>query len=154
LAGAHDTSCAANASRHIGHIALRRSVAVRAATLAFSLVAALAVHCVVVPRGGDAAAAALAAASFGALALAALACERRQPAALCLEPDGIAAYGRTGGILLRGRITGCAQWADRLLLIAVMPHDGARAAPLVVAADALPAEAFRELAVRARYAAR
>ncbi|MEA3118189.1 MAG: hypothetical protein QOI13_1459 [Paraburkholderia sp.] len=126
----------------------------RAATLAFAIVAALAVHCVIAPRGGNAAAAALAAATFAALALAALARERRQPVALCLEPDGIAALGRSGGLLLRGRIAGCAQWADRLLLIAVMPHGGTRAASFVVAADALPAEAFRELAVRARYAAR
>jgi hypothetical protein len=151
LVNAGDTSCPANASRHI---ALRHSIAVRAATLAFALIAAVAVHCVVLPRGGDVAAAMLAAATFGALALAALVRERRQPAALSLEPDGIAAYCRSGGLLLRGRIAGCAQWADRLLLIAVMPHGGARAAPLVIAADALPAEAFRELAVRARYAAR
>ena len=151
MAGERDISWPGDASRRI---ALRRSVAVRAATFAFALVAALALGSVVLPRGGDAAAVALAAATFGALTLAALAHERRQPAALGLEPDGVVAYDRAGGVVLRGRIAGCAQWADRLLMMAVLPHGGARAAPLLVAADALPAEAFRELAVRARHAAR
>jgi hypothetical protein len=53
---------------------------------------------------------------------------------------------------VRGRFAGYTQWANRLLVIAVTPHGGARAVPLLVAADALPAEAFRELAVRARHA--
>ncbi len=134
-------------------IALSRSAAVRAATLAFALLAALAVHSIVMPRGGAAAAVALAAATFAALALAAVAHERRQPGALSLEPDGVAVYDRSGRMLLRGRIAGCAQWASLLLVIAVMPHGGMRAARLLVAADALPADAFRELAVRARHAA-
>jgi hypothetical protein len=134
-------------------IALSRSVAVRASLFAFTLLAALAVRGVVMPRGGDVAGFAFAAATFGALAVAALAHERRQPAALSLEPDGIAAYDRLGRLLVRGRIAGCAQWASLLLVIAVMPHGGTRLSRLLVAADALPAEAFRELAVRARHAA-
>jgi hypothetical protein len=133
---------------------LERSVAVRAATLGFALIAALALGSVVMPRGGAAAAVALAAASFGALWLAALAHERRQPVAIGIDPDGVVAYDWCGGVILRGRIAGCVQWADRLLVMAVTTHGGARARPLLIAADALPAEAYRELAVRARHIAR
>jgi hypothetical protein len=145
----HDTFYTAGAPRRI---ALSRSVAVRAATFAFALVVALAVRGVIAPLAGDSAAVALGAAVFGALALAACAHERRQAAVLYLEPDGIAAYGRCGALIVRGRFAGYTQWANRLLVIAVTPHGGARAVPLLVAADALPAEAFRELAVRARHA--
>jgi hypothetical protein len=102
------------------------------------------------PRSGAAAAVALAAATFGGLWLAALAHERRQPVAIGIEPDGVVAYDRCGGVIARGRIAGCAQWADQLLVMAVRTHSGVRAKPLFIAADALPAEAYRELAVRAR----
>jgi hypothetical protein len=153
LAGERETAWAAGESES-RCIALSRSVAVRAATLAFALVAALAVHGVIEPRGGSVTAIALSAATFGALALATLAHERRQPAALVIEPGGVAAYDRSGAVIFRGRIVGCAQWANRLLMIAVRPEGGARAVPMLVAADALPAEAFRDLAVRVRHATR
>jgi hypothetical protein len=145
----HDTPDTAGASRRIE---LSRSVAVRAATFAFALVVALAVRGVIAPLAGDSAAVALGAAVLGVLALAAVARERRQAAVLYIEPDGIAAYGPCGALIVRGRFAGCMQWADRLLMIAVSPHGGSRAVPLLVAADALPADAFRELAVRARHA--
>lgn len=134
-------------------IALRRSPAVCAATLAFALVAALGLHAVLAPLAGGSAGLALSLAGFAVLVLAALAHARRQPAALGLEPGGVAAYDREGGILLRGPITGCAQWANRLLVIAVKPAGRARAASLLVAADALDPETFRALAVRVRHAA-
>jgi hypothetical protein len=134
-------------------VTLARSAAVRAATFAFALLAALAVHGVATPRSGGAAGLALAAATFAALTLAAVAHERRRPAALSLEADGIAVYDASGRMSLRGRIAGCAQWASLILLIVVMPHDGTRASRVLVAADAVSADAFRELAVRARHAA-
>jgi hypothetical protein len=150
LTGERDPSWLPSASQCI---ALRRSVAVRVAALAFACVAAVAVCAVVLPRGGHSAALALSAATFAALALAVRRHEHCQPAALRLEPDSIAAFDRSGGALYRGRIAGCAQWAGLFLMIAVVPTSGARVRALLVAADTLPAEAFRELAVRARHAA-
>lgn len=121
--------------------------------LGFSVVAALGVHSVVAPRAGEAAALVFAVALFAALLLAARIQARAQPAALAIGPDGIAAYDAAGRMLAHGRIAGSAQWAGRLLVIALAPHEGGRGVPVVLAADSLRREAFRELAVRARQAA-
>jgi hypothetical protein len=126
----------------------------RVMTLAFSLVCTIAVHIVVAPRAGAGAAVWLGAATFVALAWRMVVHERKQPAALEIAPDGIAAFDAAGHALLRGRIAGCTQWTHRLLVLTVAPHGPGRATPLVSAADALSADSFRELAVRARHAAR
>ncbi len=134
-------------------IALRRSLALHAATLAFALVAALGLYAVLAPLAGVGGGLALSGACYAALILAAHAQGCGRAVALSLESGSIAVYEPKGGVLLRGPIVGCSQWANRLLVVAIRPMGRTRLASLVVAADALDAEAFRELAVRARHAA-
>lgn len=86
-----------------------------------------------------------------ACGLAAAAWRRNQPAGIEIGPDSFVAYSRDGGRLLQGRLAGASQWGGSLLALAV--ETGARRATVLVAADALGREAFRELAVRARCAA-
>ncbi len=133
-------------------IALRRSLAVRLAVLAFALVCTAAVHFTAAAHIGASAAVWLAVAACAALGVSFMRYERRQPAWIELTCEGVAAFDDTGRALLQGRIAGAAQWAGRLLVLAVAGVDG-RQDTLVVAADAVPAAVFRELAVRARHAA-
>ncbi|ABE31869.1 hypothetical protein DR64_3240 [Paraburkholderia xenovorans LB400] len=86
------------------------------------------------------------------LVLCALQYLRAQPVALKIGPDGLSAWGRTGALLAQGRIAGCSQWSGRLLILALMPERG-RSRTLLLAADALPAPIFRELAVLGRRSA-
>lgn len=125
----------------------------RLTMLAFMGIAAFDVYVTLAPRIGVSAAFSFAVVAFAALWLAACAHERRQPVALGLDPEGIVAYDAAGDVLVRGPIASCAQWANRVIVIAVKPDGGRRVVPLVVAADALDAESFRVLAVRARHAA-
>ena len=75
--------------------------------------------------------------------------ERRRPVAFEIGQDGLTTWDRAGNAQYR-RITGCAQWSDRLLALILLPAQG-RPASFLVAADALAnTGAFRELAVRAR----
>jgi hypothetical protein len=84
-----------------------------------------------------------------ALATAAWRGERRRPVAFEIGQDGLTTWDRAGNAQYR-RITGCAQWSDRLLALTLMPEAG-RPTSFLVAADALAnTSAFRELAVRAR----
>lgn len=134
-------------------IALRRSLAVRLASLCFALVCTAAVHFTAAAHLGAIAAVWLAGAAFAALGLSFVRYERGQPVLLELTVEGMAAYDRAGRALLQGRIVGAAQWAERLLVLAVAGADGRRTKTVVVAADAVDAAAFRELAVRGRHAA-
>ena len=134
-------------------VSLRRSSALCAATLAFAVIAAFGLYALLAPLAGAPGGLALSVAGCAALLLAARAQGCGHAVALGIEPDSIAVYDREGGILLRGPIVGCTQWANRLLVIAVRPMGRTRAASLVVAADALDGETFRTLAVRARHAA-
>jgi hypothetical protein len=129
--------------------ALRPSWFLWGATAAFVAVAAGSVfHCVVAYAGlfnGCVVAltvtAALASAAWGG--------ERRRPVAFEIGQDGLTTWDREGNAQYR-RITGCAQWSDRLLALILLPAEG-RPASFLVAADALADTcAFRELAVRAR----
>ncbi|CAB3806598.1 hypothetical protein LMG28614_06430 [Paraburkholderia ultramafica] len=86
------------------------------------------------------------------LTLCAIRHERAQPVTLRIGRDELAVWGRAGTLLARGRIAGCAQWSDRLLVLALKPEQG-RASTLLLAADALPAPVFRELSVLGRRAA-
>jgi hypothetical protein len=52
----------------------------------------------------------------------------------------------------QGRITGCSQWSDMLLMLSLANESG-RAHRVLIAADMLAPDAFRELAVLARRSA-
>jgi hypothetical protein len=132
-------------------IALRRSLAVRLAALCFALVCTAAVHFTAAAHVGALGAVWLAAAAFAALALSFVRYERRQPALLELTAEGITGYDGAGRALHQGHIVGASQWAERLLVLAVAGSDGRRPKAWIVAADALGAAAFRELAVRGRH---
>ena len=148
-----DNRAALEASAPSAVIALRPSPALRAATLAFALIAALGLYAALAPRAGTAAGLALSVCCYAALILVARAQGCGRAVTLAIESSAIAAYDRNGGMLFRGPIVGCSQWANRLLVVAVRPAGRTRVTSLVVAADALDAETFRALAVRARHAA-
>ncbi|WP_153099822.1 protein YgfX [Paraburkholderia hayleyella] len=74
---------------------------------------------------------------------------RRLPVLLKIRPDSLLAQDRRGMTLAQGQIAGCTQWAGCLLVIVLINETG-RAWVLLVAADALAPNAFRELAVLAR----
>ena len=131
--------------RHI----LRPSRFLWGATAAFVAVAAGSVfHCVAAYAGLSSGCIA-ALTVTAALATAAWGAERRRPIAFEIGQDGLTTWDRAGNAQYR-RITGCAQWSDRLLALMLVSAEG-RLASFLVAADALAnASAFRELAVRAR----
>ncbi|OXC80253.1 hypothetical protein [Caballeronia sordidicola] len=131
--------------RHI----LRPSRFLWGATAAFVAVAAGSVfHCVAAYAGLSSGCIA-ALTVTAALATAAWGAERRRPIAFEIGQDGLTTWDRAGNAQYR-RITGCAQWSDRLLALMLVSAEG-RLASFLVAADALAnACAFRELAVRAR----
>lgn len=130
---------------------LRRSLVVRMASLAFALVCSGAVYSTASSHLGAVDALWLAIAALAALGVAFARYERRQPTSLELTREGIAAYDGAGRALFQGRIVGAAQWAERLLVLAVAQADAGRRHALLVAADAVDAAAFRELAVRGRH---
>ncbi|WP_345811181.1 hypothetical protein AAGS40_10415 [Paraburkholderia sp. PREW-6R] len=78
--------------------------------------------------------------------------ERSRPVALKMGVDGLTAWDRAGRLLVKGQVTGCAQWSDCLLVLALMPEHG-RLHTLLVPADTLTHSAFRKLAVLGRRAA-
>ncbi|MGN6317992.1 hypothetical protein [Trinickia sp.] len=132
---------------------LRRSLTVRAASLAFALVCTAAVHFTAAQHLGVPDAIWLAAAAFAALAVSYVRFERRQPMLLELTPDGVIGYDAGGRTLFYGPIVGAAQWAERLLVLAVAGADARRPRAVLVAADSVDGAAFRELAVRGRQGA-
>jgi len=83
------------------------------------------------------------------LASAGSACASAEPGALKIGPDGLSVWSRRGDIFTHGQILGCSQWSGWLLILAVAP-DGARPRRLLIAADALPDDVFRKLAVLGR----
>jgi hypothetical protein len=120
----------------------------RGAALLFTIVAVLCVFQCVAPRFGLANAG-VAATSIGLmLATVAYRSERRQPVAFEIGPDGLMTWDRRGNTQYR-RITGGAQWSDRLLALTLSDEAGGTS-PLLVAAGATAPRAFRELAVRGR----
>jgi hypothetical protein len=144
-------------------IALRRSVALRAALGAFVLMATLAVYTCLAPRLGAWQAAPLTLAVAALLALCAARHDAAQPVALSVAMGEISAWNRAGALLARGRVVGCAQWSGRLLVLAVQSGGArkrgsalksqGRTRTLLLAADALPPAVFRELSVLGRRAA-
>jgi hypothetical protein len=133
-------------------ITLRRSVVLRGATLAFILIAVAAVQACLAARFGVLQAAPAAAAVLAFLTLAVRRHWHAEPGAIKIGPDGLTVWNRAGHTLAQGRIAGCSQWSGRLLILALAGASG-RSRPLLIAADTLSAEAFRELAVLGRRAA-
>lgn len=133
-------------------ITLRRSVALRGATVVFILIAVAAVQACLAARLGALQAAPAAAAVLAFLTLAARRHWHAEPGAIKIGPDGLTVWNRAGHTLAQGRIAGCSQWSGRLLILALAGTSG-RSRPLLIAADMLSAEAFRELSVLGRRAA-
>ena len=132
---------------------LRISAALCMSLAIFVLAGGSAVHLFLAPRAGLAAGMCGAGAATAVLAIAALrACARRLPAALHIEASGqVAAFGRAGQLLARGRVKGFAHWSGLLLVLSI-GQDGQRGRPLLIPADALDAPSFRALSVMARSA--
>jgi hypothetical protein len=151
LPGAHvdfDETPGGSPRRHV----LRASRLVRGAMVGFIAVAVVSVFQCVAARAGQFHACVAAFTCLAALCLFARAWERRQPVAIRHGPDGLTTWDRAGVAQYR-RITGCAQWSDRLLALTLL-SSGARSVSFLVAADAVGRDTFRELAVRARRGAR
>jgi hypothetical protein len=92
--------------------------------------------------------AALAFVAAGALCVAAW--WRAQPRAIEFAADGIRAFDRNGACIASGLVTGCVQWGASLLVLSVGATPQRRV--LFVAADAVAAGSFREIAVLGRCA--
>ena len=133
-------------------IVLRRSLALRVLTGAFILIATAAVYFCSAPRLGGLQTVPLTLAVLALLVSGASAWASAQPGALKIGPDGLSVWSRRGDIFTHGQIVGCSQWSGRLLILSVAP-DGARLRRLLIAADALPDDVFRKLAVLGRRAA-
>ena len=134
-------------------ITLRRSVAMCSTTMAFILIAAAAVQACLAARLGALQAAPATLAVLASLLLGAWRHWRTEPGAIKIGPDGLTVWTHAGQMLAYGRIAGCSQWSGRLLILALADASG-RSRAILIAADALCADAFRELAVLGRRAAR
>ncbi|WP_246089076.1 protein YgfX [Paraburkholderia guartelaensis] len=132
-------------------LALRSSVALQLLVAAGLGVATAAVYTTLAPWLGVWQALPLTLAFLATGGLAAAAWRRKQPAFLEIGSDFLAAWSGDGACLAAGRLAGASQWGAWLLALVV--EQGARRTTILVAADAIPAETFRMLAVRARSAA-
>jgi hypothetical protein len=133
-------------------IVLRRSALLYGATAVFIAIAAAAVFTVLVPRAGWPHAAVATLTLLAALSLALLHDARCRAASLKIGPDGLTAWNRIGQPIAQGRIAGVAQWSGWLLSV-VLVSDNGRSRTLLVTADMLCSDHFRELSVQARRAA-
>jgi len=133
-------------------VAMRPSRFLRVALLAFiGLAGASVFQCVFAHAEHVGHAAVASAATVAVLGLASYRWMRAQPRALSLHPDGLTIVSRTGETR-HTRVAGCAQWGGRLLALTLADARGRRET-LVVAADSVNADTFRQLAVQARRAA-
>ena len=132
-------------------LSLRPSRALQLVVAAGLGVATAAVYTALAPWFGAWQALPITLAFLATRALAAAAWRRKQPAFLEIGSDFLAAYSRKGACLAVGRLAGASQWGAWLLALVV--EEGARRATVLIAADAVPPETFRTLAVRARSAA-
>jgi len=133
-------------------IVLRRSALVYGATAAFIAIAATAVFTTLMPRAGWVHAAVAVLTMLAVLCLAWAHDARRRPASLKIGPDGLTAWNRAGQPIAQGRIASFAQWSGWLLSV-VLVSDNGRSRTLLVTADMLCSDHFRELSVLARRAA-
>ncbi|MBU9227451.1 hypothetical protein KTD22_12505 [Burkholderia multivorans] len=134
---------------------LRASAVSYVVLAAFVAAAAASVYLFCAPRAGIVTGACVAAATAALLAIGAVrACARRLPHELQIDAFGeVAAFGRGGRLLARGRVTGHAHWSS-LLLVLTVGQGARRARPLLIPADALDGASFSALAVLARSAGR
>ena len=132
-------------------IALRPSVALRGVTVVFILIAVAAVQACLAARLGALQAAPAALAALALLALGASLHWRAEPGAIKIGVDSLTVWNRAGETLAQGRIAGGSQWTGRLLILALAGERGrSRSHAFLIPADALAADAFRELAVLGR----
>ncbi|MFC0398634.1 protein YgfX [Paraburkholderia rhizosphaerae] len=131
---------------------LRRSALLYCVSAVFILIAVAAVFTTLVARFAWPHAVVAALATLGMLGIALARDARRRPTSLKIGPDGLATSNRAGQSIAQGRIVGCAQWSGWLLSIALVGDNG-RSRTLLVTADMLCSDHFRELAVQARRAA-
>ncbi|RFU46864.1 hypothetical protein D0B32_16920 [Paraburkholderia sp. DHOC27] len=125
----------------------------RGVAVACILIAVAAVQTTLGARLGMWQATPAALATFALLMLAARRHWRAEPASLKIGPDGLTLWTRAGRVIAQGRIAGFSQWSGRLLILVLADGSG-RSRHLLIAADALGAGAFRELAVLGRHASR
>ncbi|MPW17103.1 hypothetical protein GCT13_09210 [Paraburkholderia sp. CNPSo 3157] len=119
------------------------------ATALFIVVSVAAVWATVAPRFGVVRAAMTGTAVFAILALATVRHARNEPRAFKIGPDGVSVWSRMGTLRAQGRIVGCSQWSDCLLMLS-LEDEGGKLHRLLIAADMLDPDFFRELAVLAR----
>lgn len=132
-------------------LSLCPSAALLANLVCSLLVATAALWTTLAPWIGDGRAVPAILAFAAAGALRAVAWYRAQPLSLEIGTDGVRAYAHDGSHVASGPLTGCSQWGASLLVLVI--GDARQRRRLCVAADALSAQAFRELAVRGRCAA-
>jgi hypothetical protein len=133
-------------------VAMRPSRFLLGAMLAFAGVAGASVFQCVFDHTEHAGHAAVACATtLAALGLASYRWVRARPSAISLRSDGLTLWNRTGEIR-HTRIAGCAQWSGSLLALTLLGARGRRET-LLVPADSVDADTFRQLAVQARRAA-
>ncbi|WP_321794412.1 protein YgfX [Caballeronia sp. J97] len=133
-------------------VALRPSRFLRGAMAGFAGVAGASVfQCVFAWTAQAGQAAVMCAAALATLGLASYRWMRAQPSAISLLSDGVAIRSRAGE-MRQARIAGCAQWSDRLLALTLVDARERRET-LIVAADSVDADTFRQLSVLARRAA-
>ncbi len=133
-------------------IALRRSAVLHLATLLFIMVAATAACVTVASHLGARAAIAAGLALCTILGTATVRWARAAPGALKIGSEGLTVWCRAGILRVQGRIARCSQWSDSLLMLHI-EEDGGRVHRLLIAADMLGRDAFRQLAVLARRSA-
>ncbi|SAK42074.1 protein YgfX [Caballeronia ptereochthonis] len=133
-------------------VAMRPSRFLRGAMLGFASVAGASVfQCAFAHTEQVGHAAVACAVTVAALGLASHRWLRARPAAISLHPDGLTLWSR-GGDVRRTRIAGCAHWSGRLLALTLVCARGRRET-LLVPADSVDADTFRQLAVQARRSA-
>lgn len=118
----------------------------------FIVVAVAAVWMTVAPRFGPIRAVVAGALTFAILAMAARRYAHNQPGALKIGPEWLSIWDRAGILRAQGRITGCSQWSDSLLMLWI-EEDGGTLRRVLIAADMLEQGTFRRLAVLARHSA-
>jgi hypothetical protein len=122
------------------------------ATAVFVAVAVAAVCTTVAARSGQGHAVVAGLIVLVILAAEAIRYFRHAPRAYKIGPDALTFWDRAGILRAQGRITGCSQWSDMLLILS-LAEEGGRVHRVLVAADMLAPGAFRELAVLARRSA-
>jgi hypothetical protein len=131
---------------------LRRSAALHSAAAFFVLIAVAAVCSTLFSRVSLAQTVIAGLAALAILTVAAARHIRHEPGSLKIGPDMLTIWDRAGILRAQGRITGCSQWSDCLLVLSIDEENG-HSQQCLIAADAVDRNVFRELSVVARRAA-